>query len=199
MLLTHIAQVNSSTPKFSALPLPIGYLIVTHPDFAAGIQPLADWKAHIGYDVTVVTTTVTGSSATQIRSYIQNAYNSWSVPPQFVLLVGDSGYVPGFQGSTTGSIDDLDYSLMDGGNYFPDLFVGRFSVANTTQLQRVLEGFGQLQQRIESEAYRRAGSLAEAHQRVRESARQAGKVTVEPQLPADILGVYIFLPAGGGS
>ena len=63
-----------------------------------------------------------------------------------MLLVGDSGYLPGFQGSTTGSIDDLDYSLMDGGNYFPDLFVGRFSVTNTTQLQDVLDKVLQYEQ-----------------------------------------------------
>ena len=35
-------------------------------------------------------------------------------------------------------------------------------------------------------------ALAQAHLRVRESARQKGKVTVEPQLPADILGVSIY-------
>jgi len=133
-------------PTASTLPLPIGYLIVTHPNFEAGIQQLADWKSHIGYDVTVVNTNVAGSTASAIRSYIQTAYNTWSVPPQFVLLVGDSGYLPGFQGSTTGSIDDLDYSLMDAGNYFPDLFVSRISVASTTQLQDVLDKLLQYEQ-----------------------------------------------------
>jgi len=118
--------------------LPIGYLIITHTNFEAGIQPLAQWKSTIGYDVTVANTTVTGTTTTQIKNYIQTAYNTWPVPPTYVLLVGDSNYIPGYQGSSTSSITDLYYTTMDGGNYFPDIMIGRLSVANTTQLATVV-------------------------------------------------------------
>jgi hypothetical protein len=40
----------------------------------------------------------------------------------------------------------------------------------------------------------RAAELLETHRRVRESARTTGAFTVEPQLPPDVLGVYVFLP-----
>ncbi|MFH0943645.1 MAG: C25 family cysteine peptidase [Planctomycetota bacterium] len=124
--------------KSRTLSTPIGYLIVVHDSLTSAIQPLADWKTHVGYDVTVAPTSTAGTTAAQIKSYIETAYNTWPVPPQFVLLVGDSGLIPGFQGSETYSITDLDYTLMNVGDYFPDLFIGRLSATNTTQLQNVL-------------------------------------------------------------
>jgi hypothetical protein len=54
---------------------------------------------------------------------------------------------------------------------------------------------------LESAARSRAAELLEAHRRVRSAARLRGvSQRVEPQLPPDILGVYVFLPvpAPGG-
>ena len=53
---------------------------------------------------------------------------------------------------------------------------------------------------VEAEAHRRAADLLNAHQRVRSAALKRGersvlKYTVEPHLPADALGVYVFLPS----
>jgi superfamily II DNA or RNA helicase len=44
----------------------------------------------------------------------------------------------------------------------------------------------------------RAAALAATHARVREGAGARGRVTVQAQLPVDILGAYVLLPAGGG-
>jgi superfamily II DNA or RNA helicase len=49
--------------------------------------------------------------------------------------------------------------------------------------------------RLEQLAYERANELREAHRRVRRSASLSVRnVTVEPQLPPDVLGMYIYLP-----
>lgn len=49
---------------------------------------------------------------------------------------------------------------------------------------------------LDDEARQRADQLHEAHTRVREAAREKGvRVRVEPQLPVDVLGVYVYLPA----
>ncbi|MEW6070992.1 MAG: C25 family cysteine peptidase [Planctomycetota bacterium] len=122
----------------ASISLPVGYLVIVPDVFVSSIQPLADAKEHIGYTVTVAPTSVTGSTAAQIKNYIQLAYDTWPVPPQFVLLVGDSNYIPGFQGSETYSITDLDYACLAGADYFPDVFLGRFAVRSTTQIQDVL-------------------------------------------------------------
>jgi hypothetical protein len=49
---------------------------------------------------------------------------------------------------------------------------------------------------VEEEARRRAGVVLDAHRRVREGAGlKRTTYRVEPQLPADVLGLYVFLPA----
>ena len=66
----------------------------------------------------------------------------------------------------------------------------------------VIAGFAELRPRLEEEATRRAAALAEAHRRVRSAARLRGVTyRVEAQLPPDVLGIYVYLPAGttGGS
>ena len=68
----------------------------------------------------------------------------------------------------------------------------------------VLAALPQLTPELEAEAYRAAGELQDAHSRVRQAARgreTAGALTVrglsvEPQLPVDLLGVFVFLPGG---
>lgn len=63
-------------------------------------------------------------------------------------------------------------------------------------VSRVLEGFDLLAPALEKEAFRRAGLLLDAHRRLRAAARLR-KVTyhVEPKLPPDVLGIYVYLPA----
>lgn len=63
-------------------------------------------------------------------------------------------------------------------------------------IQRILDGASLLSPHIESAARRRAEELLEAHSRVRSAARLRGITQrIEPQLPPDILGLYVFLPA----
>ena len=54
------------------------------------LQPLVDWRSRKGYPVRVATTAETGTSADAIKAYLQNAYNSWLTPPEFVVLAGDA-------------------------------------------------------------------------------------------------------------
>jgi hypothetical protein len=116
-------------------------LIITHPNFLDAANTLADWKREKGIYTDVQTTTVTGSTASAIQSYIQNAYDTWSPPPTYVLFIGDAEFIPchyvtyhpynssiycqGCQGDTG---TDLYYATVDGTDYFPDISLGRLSV-----------------------------------------------------------------------
>jgi hypothetical protein len=62
------------------------------------------------------------------------------------------------------------------------------------ELERFTAGFGSLEPHVEAFAAARGAELRDAHDRVRAGARIAGRTTVEPQLPVDILGAYIYLP-----
>jgi hypothetical protein len=69
------------------------YLVIANDYFYDAIQPLAQWKTKKGMLCTVVKTSQTGSSNTQIRNFIVNAYNTWNPRPEFVLLVGGGAYL----------------------------------------------------------------------------------------------------------
>jgi superfamily II DNA or RNA helicase len=63
--------------------------------------------------------------------------------------------------------------------------------------RRAVEGLRHLRPALEAEARRRAGAILDAHSRVREGARLRGvRYDVRPRLPVDVLGVYVYLPAG---
>lgn len=60
---------------------------------------------------------------------------------------------------------------------------------------RVIGGVDDLRPHLDAVARERAAELRHAHERVHESARLKGVTTVvEPQLPLDVLGVYVLLP-----
>jgi hypothetical protein len=63
-------------------------------------------------------------------------------------------------------------------------------------VDKVLGGFGHLQPHIHEVAAQRAQVLLAAHNRVREAAHGADRriTKAEPQLPADVLGIYVLLP-----
>jgi hypothetical protein len=115
-----------------APPLPIGYLIIVHNDFEAQAAPLAEWKRKKGFNVTVATTSVTGTSTTSIKNYISQAYTTWPIPPTYVLFFGDVGWIPTYTGSSSYTATDLYYVQMDG-DIFGDILRARFPVRNTTE------------------------------------------------------------------
>ena len=118
------------------------YLIITAPGYESTITYFANYKRNIGYSVNVVTTNTTGTSNSSIKNYIQTQYNNTSTRPDFVLLVGDQNHIPASGGSISYDIDDpitdLEYARLAGDDYFADVFLGRFSVSNTTELQNII-------------------------------------------------------------
>ena len=126
------------------------YLIITAPEYQEMINRFANYKANIGYTVTVVNTNITGATKEQIKNYIQAQYNNLSTRPVFVLLVGDVDKIPNWIGDHNDHPPtDLYYSLLEGDDYEPDVFLGRFSV-NTTYYSTDIE---QLQNIINKTIY----------------------------------------------
>jgi len=119
------------------------FLIITHPDFQAAADDLAAWRNIQSIDTRVRTTAETGSTATEIRAYIQDAYDTWSPPPEFVLFLGDAEFVPTnyqtthpYHGTLTGT--DLYYATVDGSDYYPDIHTGRISVDTVSEAQKAI-------------------------------------------------------------
>jgi superfamily II DNA or RNA helicase len=68
----------------------------------------------------------------------------------------------------------------------------------TEFLRKVVDGFDHLRPHLDKVAAIRAQDLLESHRRVRQASRtRSVSHRVEPQLPADLLGVFILLPIPG--
>lgn len=120
------------------------YLIITVNDYVAALAPFVEWKRQRGVETEVVPLSTIGTSPTNqdIKDYIQNAYDTWPNPPDYVLLVGDSTtsgtygtmpcwYLPAIPFS---HVIDHPYAELDGGDYFPDVILGRMSVDSPTDV-----------------------------------------------------------------
>lgn len=119
------------------------YLIITAPAYENSLINFANYKRNIGFEVNLASTNTTGTSASDIKTYLQNQYNSATTRPDFVLLVGDHEDIPASGGNSSGEdkndpITDLNYARLAGDDYFADVFIGRFSVSNTNQLQNII-------------------------------------------------------------
>lgn len=64
----------------------------------------------------------------------------------------------------------------------------------TQFISQMIAGLSVLQPHLEAVALERAETLLQSHRRVRDAARHTGRYRVEPKLPVDVLGIYVFLP-----
>lgn len=117
-----------------------GFLMISDPAFTGNtaLQNLIALRSSQGFDVTLVDTGTTGTSASAIKSYIENAYNTWTVPPAYLLLIGDTNTIPHWTGSGSDNpATDLNYACVDGGDYIPDITRGRFPVRTASDLDNL--------------------------------------------------------------
>ena len=75
------------------------FIIVTHPNFLAAANALKAHKDALGINTLVVSTqTITGgaaaATAVQIRNWLSNYWNTHLVRPKWVLMMGDSEFIP---------------------------------------------------------------------------------------------------------
>ncbi len=111
------------------------YLIITHDNFYSIVKPLAEWKNRTGMKCRIARLSETGSSAVEIRNYILNAYNNWSLRPEFLLLVGAPNFLPFPQ--VDGTYSDNYYTNMDG-DIFNEILSGRLTVHDSVEVHTVV-------------------------------------------------------------
>ena len=118
-----------------------GYLIIVYDDFYEEILPLAIWKETIGFNVTVQNTSQIPGGPTNynIYNYIKEAYTNWTIPPSYILLVGDTGQIPTYIGTESSTATDLEYVKMNDNDYFPDIFIGRFPAQTESHVTAMVD------------------------------------------------------------
>jgi hypothetical protein len=122
---------------------PLSMVILTDSLFHKTLQPFIRWKSQKGYHVIEAYTSdpAVGHEAAAISAYLENLYfhpPGNVQPPSYLLIVGDVEHVP--PSSSSFPVTDLYYTTYDEpDDYIPDIFCGRISVRDTSELDAVLD------------------------------------------------------------
>ena len=118
-----------------------GSILIVYPNVtgvSTMVASLADWKKRLGYNA-VPYQVSNGASTTTVFNAINNAYNTYDPPLEYVTLIGDVGGSVGISCYTySGGGTDHNYTLLEGGDVLPEVYLGRISVSSTTELQTAI-------------------------------------------------------------
>ncbi|MBE0433773.1 hypothetical protein IBX73_09975, partial [candidate division WOR-3 bacterium] len=124
--------LNFSPARYDSISERAGRMvIITANAYLANLGPFVEWKRRKGIETKVVPVSTIGNNQTNIKNFIQNEYNAGGLV--WVLLVGDGNEVApaiGTVGTATGYAADPVYAYTAGSDYYPDLFISRFSSRN---------------------------------------------------------------------
>jgi hypothetical protein len=123
------------------------YIIIApdDPDFIAWADTIRHWRTLQGISSQVYTLSQTGSSPSEIESFIDNAYNTWDIPPVAVLLLSDypgSGKTYGIESPLWDSycVSDNIYADVDGDD-LPEINLARICAQDGGDLETMIEKF----------------------------------------------------------
>lgn len=111
-------------------------LALVSDDLMTTSQPFFNWKLAKGIKVVAVPMSQVGNTVSQIKAYIQNAYDSWSTPPSYIEFIGNEDtVVPDHRGTSNGNAaSDYPYTLLSGDDIYPDVLLGRLVANNTNDV-----------------------------------------------------------------
>jgi hypothetical protein len=127
---SHFLNYNAFTDRYNALSEEGNMLIIAKGSYMSAMQPFIEWKKQRGIHVEMVDIASVGNTSTAIKNYVTNYYNNNGLA--FLLLVGDAQHITPFP-SSYGDCDNC-YGYISGSDSYPELFVGRFSAENETEV-----------------------------------------------------------------
>ncbi|MFZ2866061.1 MAG: C25 family cysteine peptidase [Ignavibacteriaceae bacterium] len=122
------------------------YVIIcpNDPVFLAWADSIKQFRTQQGIKTGIFTTVQTGgNNSTAIENFINNAYNTWTIPPAAVLLLGDYGTT----GNTIHSPMWNNYCVSDhiyadvNNNNMADIVLARITAQNAAHLQTMITKF----------------------------------------------------------
>lgn len=177
------------------------YLILTHPNFESAIQPLAEWHHKEGLKTEVVAITTTDPQT--IKNEITTRYNQGDL--EYVLLVGDTNYIPVYMWTDTlGTYaSDYWYACITGSpDLYADVAIGRLSVTGPNKVQNQVNKILKYEKEPPLDAWLEKILLV-AHKEEAPGKYVGCKITIDsnyiPQPPYDTSTAYGHLPDGVNS
>ncbi|MBT3589611.1 MAG: hypothetical protein HOD28_04540 [Candidatus Marinimicrobia bacterium] len=116
------------------------YLIIVPDGLVSYLDQFVSFKKSQGFDVNVSLLSEAGSSSDEIKTFI-GATLAEDPMLEYVLLIGDvDGFaaLPSFYYGPENDVSDQKYSHLLGDDIVPDVFIGRMSVDNLTDLIVIL-------------------------------------------------------------
>lgn len=123
--------VNFNNTQYGYRNLPGRMIIIAYDAFIEAVLPYKYWKIQKGIPTTLHRISNIGNTAAMIKDFILQEYER-DDGLVYVQLVGDHQQVPSFIINGGGS--DPTFSLLDGDDDYPDIFVGRFSGETESQI-----------------------------------------------------------------
>ena len=126
---------------------PTKMVILCPVGYTSNIQSYVDWKTQQGFAVIVATVGSGGTVAnntTAIKNYMQGLWDAATADdpaPTYLLIIGDESgtiTVATNSGATSSHVTDLTYVRLNGSDYMPEMYHGRFSVSSTTELANII-------------------------------------------------------------
>ncbi|MBC8174861.1 MAG: hypothetical protein H8E82_04310, partial [Candidatus Marinimicrobia bacterium] len=113
-------------------------IVISYGSFMEEVQPYVDWKNQKGIQCNIydVDGSEVGGTAYSIKAFIQEQYDIGD-GMTFVQLVGDAAQVPTL--SASGSASDPSYAFLEGNDVYPEIFIGRFSAQNISEVETQVE------------------------------------------------------------
>ena len=109
-------------------------LVICPSAYLSAMQPFVDWKNQSGRPTTMVSLDAAGGNdIEQIKSFVLSHYNNPTENLCYVLLVGDYNDIT--PKALTGGRSDIYLGQLEGDDYYPELFVGRFSVESEADVR----------------------------------------------------------------
>ena len=144
---------NYKQTRNAEMHYPIKYVIVSDRMFEEALLPFIAWKTKKGFNVVTAYTDEIGHTESAVHTYLQNLYDAATAEnpaPSYVLYVGDTAQISvqwsklehssGWMGDENDHYTDVYKVCFDGANdYIPDMFFGRFSAQNVSQLTPQIE------------------------------------------------------------
>ncbi len=132
---------NYETSYLRNLPeMPAKMLIISHSSLT-NLSYFTDWKNERGVATEVLFKSDLGNTTVEIKSHIQEIYDSEDNPPDYLLLIGDVNgafAIPSYYHSSENDVTDHPFTLLDGDDYFPEMIVGRFSIDQADNLNTII-------------------------------------------------------------
>ena len=120
--------------KYSFIPDEGEMLVICPEEYLEAMQPFVTWKNESGRPTTMVSVDQAGgNNIEQIKSFILSHYNNPDENLCYVLLVGDVFDIT--PKVMSGGRSDIYLGQLEGNDYYPEVFVGRFSVESIVDVQ----------------------------------------------------------------